>query len=34
MNMNGEFIRCAAVGLICFWLGMVLTMWYIGRDYK
>ncbi len=29
--MNYEFIRYAVVGAICFWLGIVLATWYMGR---
>lgn len=29
--MSYEFIRYAIVGVICFWLGIVLATWYLGR---
>ena len=32
--MIDEIIRYAIFGVIGFWLGIVLTAWYMGRDYK
>lgn len=32
--MIDEFIRFAIVGAICFWLGIVLAAWFIGRNIK
>ncbi len=28
-----EYLRYIIVGVICFWLGIVLATWYIGRGY-